>query len=150
MRRIAAPVLLTLSLGVASLPGIGCGLLGNTDHRSPGEVAKAFFAACDRGDLDTVRSLSSHGLEQQMRSGLGAAFGGLEGLCGYYTRNGDLQKVEVLEEHTQGERASVDLGYRFSGPPRTYGEFGDGATARAAWQLTKEEDGWKLAPSDFQ
>jgi hypothetical protein len=62
---------------------------------------------------------------------------------------GELEKVEALEEEVAGGRARVTLGYRFEGPPKGYGAFGEGEMARTTWQMTREDDGWKLAPSDF-
>jgi hypothetical protein len=43
----------------------------------------------------------------------------------------------------------VTLGYHFEGRPEGYGEFGDGKTARTTWRMTRQDDGWKLAPGDF-
>lgn len=121
---------------------------GGTDQRSPAQVATAFFEACNRSDYKTANSLASADLKQQMKSGLGASMGGLSGFCDYYTRNGDVKKIEVLDRKIGGQRASVTLGIRFNGPPRDYGEYGEGDHASTTWRLTKEEGGWKLAPSD--
>lgn len=109
-------------------------------------MTTAFFGACNRGDYKTANSLASTDLKRQMKQGLGAAAGGISGFCDYYTRNGNVKKMQVLDKQVQESRASVDLGILFDGPPDNYGE---GDHARTIWHLVKQDDGWKLAPSDF-
>ena len=141
-------IAITASLLVALLIPTLAACSGSGDTRNPDEIAKAFFQACNRGDLKTANSLASPDLEQQMKSGLGASMGGLSGFCDYYTRKGDIKKIEILNNQVQGQRASITLGFRFNGPPREYGEYGEGDHASTTWRLTKETGGWKLAPSE--
>ena len=141
-------IAITASLLVALLIPALAACSGSGDTRTPDEIAKAFFQACNRGDLKTANSLSSPDLKQQMKSGLGASMGGLSGFCDHYTRKGDLKKIKVLNNQVQGQRASITLGFRFNGPPRDYGEYGEGDHASTTWRLTKETGGWKLAPSE--
>ena len=145
--RPRGPAIIVSLLAALLLPTLAA-CSGAKDTRNPDEIAKAFFQACNRGDLKTANSLASPDLKQQLKSGLGASMGGLSGFCDYYTRKGDIKKVEVLNNQVQGQRASITLGFRFSGPPRDYGYYGEGDHASTTWRLTKETGGWKLAPSD--
>lgn len=123
----------------------GCGTFA--DDRNPQEVAVAFFEACDRGGIGEAEALASEGLEEQLESGLGAMFGGIEGYCDFHTRGGRLVEVEPLGARVDGERAQIELGFRFE-PGSEGGGFGTGDTARTTWPMARESGGWKVASPD--
>lgn len=124
----------------------GCSL--TADRRDPGEVAVAFFEACDAGEYEEAERLASEGLIQQLSSGVGSFFGGFEGYCDFHTRDGQLEMVEELDEQVEGDRTNVDLGFRFSEESIGSGGFGSGPTARTLWPMSREEGEWKVASPD--
>jgi hypothetical protein len=127
--RVISVVLLSLTVMVA-----GCSKLGG---RSPSEVVTRVHTACNEGKYSEAQDHFSSSTKALINGPLGAAAGGMKGLCDKQTRKGALPRVEILKENIRGEGATVD--YRL--------HFKDGTTKEDHDDLIKEDGQWKEAIS---
>ena len=66
--------------------------------------------------------------------GIGALSGGTKGIWDKNTRNGTIEKIDILSEEIRGEGATVLIKIHFK----------DGKTKDSTEQLIKENGDWKL------
>jgi len=110
----------------------GCGGIG---QKSPSEVVRAFYMAANEGKYsESEKYLSSEALNA-LKSGMGMFVGGMKGLLDKATRNGRIEKVEILKEEIRGEGAEV----RF----RVF--FKDGDSKKDSETLIREDGVWKIS-----
>jgi hypothetical protein len=119
-----ALVLILLSLFSACTPA----------PKSPSEVVKAFFAAGNAGKYSECDELLSLPARNVFKEGSVAASGGLKGAVDRKTRNGTVERVDILSEDTRGEGSEVLCKVYFKG----------GESHEDEEELIKEKDGWKI------
>jgi hypothetical protein len=126
--------LLTISLlMLVALLGFGI-LNGFAPHVSPAEVIKAFYFACNSGNYPVAERLLVP--EHLLTSDMAAVDGGLRGICDAETKQGHLQKVEILQQEVRGEVAQV----------RYTVYYADGSATEEIQGLVMKHQGWKIAP----
>jgi len=102
--------------------------------KSPSEVVKAFYAAGNAGKYSECEQLLSVPARNIFKEGSVAASGGLKGAVDRKTRNGTVERVEILSEETRGEGSEVAYKVYFKG----------GESHEDDEELIKEKDGWKI------
>ena len=80
-------------------------LSGFAPYGSPAEVIKTFYSACNSGNYSVAERLLVP--DRLLTSGIAAVDGGLRGICDAETKQGHLQKVEILQQEVRGELAQV-------------------------------------------
>ena len=88
----------------------GCNSIG---QKSPSEVVVAAYMAGNEGAYSEAEKYVSSEVISAMKSGLGALVGGLKGYWDETTRNGTIQKIEILTEKVRGEGANVSFRIHF-------------------------------------
>ena len=121
--------LLILAAVVAFAILTGLGLYG-----SPAEVIKAFYAACRSGNYSVAERLLVP--DRLLTSDIAAVDGGLRGICDAETKQGHLQKVEILQQEVRGEVAQV----------RYMLYYEDGSAIEETQGLVMKHWVWKIAP----
>lgn len=125
-RRYTTRATLILLLIAAPLLLAGCA----TQAESPGDALSSALDAANDGDYDTLESYYSDDMHQQARGGIIAMFGGSDGFAQYYTRSGQLDEVEVTDEHTEDDRARVEATLHYHNTTEWGAwNYGDGSTA---------------------
>lgn len=119
-------ITLALSLCITGCSGIGA--------KSPSEVVAAAYMAANAGEYSKAESYLSSELINTMKSGLGALVGGMKGMWDETTRDGNIQRIEILKESIRGEGAKVDFRIHFK----------DGKTKDNDEPLIKEKGKWKI------
>ena len=112
--------------------------LGNrlVPHDSPPEVIKTFFSACNSGNYSLAGSLLVPETNRVLTRHIGAVEGGLRGICDEATKQGHLQKVEILQQEVRGEVAQV----------RYMLYYADGSAIEESQGLVVKHWVWKIAP----
>jgi hypothetical protein len=112
--------------------------LGNrlVPHDSPPEVIKTFFSACNSGNYSLAGSLLVPEANRVLTRHIGAVEGGLRGICDEATKQGHLQKVEILQQEVRGEVAQV----------RYMLYYADGSAIEESQGLVVKHWVWKIAP----
>ena len=105
-------------------------------YRSPEEVIKAFFSACNNGNYSAAERLLVPEANQVLTRHLGAVDGGLRGICDEETRQGHLRSVEVLQQEIHGGLA--DVRYKVS--------YADGSTIEGRQGLVFKRGVWMISP----
>lgn len=103
-------------------------------HGSPAEVIKAFYSACNSGNYSVAERLLVP--ERMLTSDIAAIDGGLRGICDTETKQGRLQKVEILKQEVRGEVAEVRYTLYYA----------DGSALEETQGLVMKHSGWKIAP----
>ncbi len=122
------------ALGVAVLIFTsGCGSIG---QKSPSEVVIAAIHGCvtNENKYSEAEKYMSSEVINAMKGGLWALAGGWKGAWDEATRNGTIQKIEILKEEVRGEGAEVDFRIHFK----------DGKTKDDDEPLIKEDGKWKI------
>ena len=112
--------------------------LGNrlVPHDSPPEVIKTFFSACNSGNYSLAGSLLVPEANRVLTLHIGAVDGGLPGICEEETKQGHLQRVEVLHEEIHGDLAQVRY--------KLY--YADGSSIEDRQGLVVRHWVWKISP----
>ena len=112
--------------------------LGNrlVPHDSPPEVIKTFFSAGNSGNYSLAGSLLVPEANRVLTRHIGAVDGGLRAICDEETKQGHLQRVEVLQQEVHGELAQVHYMLHYA----------DGSTMEGSQGLVLKRWGWKIAP----
>ena len=105
-------------------------------HDSPPEVIKTFFSACNSGNYSLAGSLLVPEANRVLTRHIGAVEGGLRGICDEATKQGHLQKVEILQQEVRGEVAQV----------RYMLYYADGSAIEESQGLVVKHWVWKIAP----
>jgi hypothetical protein len=118
-------VVLAFALGTGFVP-----------YDSPPEVIKTFFSACNSGNYSVAESLLVPEVNRELTRHVGAVDGGLRAICDEETKQGHLQRVEVLQQEVRGELAQVHYMLYYA----------DGSTIEGSQGLVLKRWGWKIAP----
>lgn len=103
-------------------------------QKSPSEVVESAYMTANEGKYSEVEKyLSSQALEV-IKGEMGALVGGMKGAWDKTTRNGTIEKIEIIDEKIRGEGATV----RF----KLY--FKDGRIKEDDEPLIMENGAWKL------
>jgi len=109
----------------------GC---GRTDRKSPADVVKAFYMAGNEGKYSEAEKYLSSEALVLMKSELGALVGGMKGAMDEATKEGTIERIEILEEEIRGEGATVRLILHFR----------DGMKEEDDESLIQERGAWKI------
>jgi hypothetical protein len=110
----------------------GCGI--TILEKSPAEVVKSAYTAGNQGRYSEAESYLSTEAEAAVKSQLGAMGGGVKGVWDHNTRNGTIDRIEILSEEVRGEGATVHFRLHFK----------DGNTKEDGEPLIKEKGHWKI------
>jgi hypothetical protein len=111
-------------------------LTGFAPYGSPAEVIKTFYSACNSGNYSVAERLLVPEANRVLTRHIGAVDGGLRGICDEETKQGHLQKVEVLQQEVRGEVAQV----------RYMLYYADGSAIEESQGLVVKHWVWKIAP----
>ena len=103
-------------------------------YGSPAEVIKTFYSACNSGNYSVAERLLVP--DRLLTSDIAAVDGGLRGICDAETRQGHLQKVEILQQEVRGEVAQV----------RYMLYYADGSAIEESQGLVVKHWVWKISP----
>jgi Domain of unknown function (DUF4878) len=103
-------------------------------YASPAEVIKAFYSACNSGNYSVAERLLVP--DRLLTSDIAAVDGGLRGICDAETKQGHLQKVEILQQKVRGEIAEV----------RYMLYYADGSALEETQGLVIKHSVWKITP----
>jgi len=109
---------------------------GLVPYGSPAEVIKTFYSACNSGNYSVAERLLVPEANRVLTLHIGAVDGGLPAICAEETRQGHLQRVEVLHEEVHGDLAQVRY--------KLY--YADGATIEDSQGLVVRHGVWKISP----
>jgi hypothetical protein len=109
-------------------------LSGFAPYGSPAEVIKTFYSACNSGNYSVAERLLVP--DRLLTSDIAAVDGGLRGICDAETKQGHLQKVEILQQEVRGELAQV----------RYMLYYADGSALEESQGLVVKRWVWKIAP----
>jgi len=102
--------------------------------KSPGDVVKAAYMAANAGQYSEAEKYLSSEVLNAMKGGLGALAGGMKGMWDKTTRDGTIDRIEILKEDVRGEGAKVLFRIHFK----------DGKTKDDDEPLIKENGQWKI------
>jgi hypothetical protein len=105
-------------------------------YGSPAEVIKTFYSACNSGSYSVAERLLVPEANRVLTRHIGAVDGGLRGICDEATKQGHLQRVEILQQEVRGEVAQV----------RYMLYYADGSAIEESQGLVVKNWVWKIAP----
>jgi len=111
-------------------------LTGFAPYGSPAEVIKTFYSACNSGNYLVAERLLVPEVNRVLTRHIGAVDGGLRGICDEETKEGHLQKVEILQQEVRGDVAEV----------RYMLYYADGSRIEESQGLVVKRWVWKIAP----
>jgi hypothetical protein len=111
-------------------------LTGFVPYDSPAEVIKTFYSACNSGNYSVAARLLVPEANRVLTRHIGAVDGGMREICDEETKQGHLQRVEVLQQEVRGELAQV----------RYMLYYADGSTIEDSQGLVLKCRVWKIAP----
>jgi hypothetical protein len=109
-------------------------LTGFAPYSSPADVIQTFYSACNSGNYSVAERLLVP--DRLLTSDIAAVDGGLRGICDAETKQGHLQKVEILQQEVRGELAQV----------RYMLYYADGSALEESQGLVVKRWVWKIAP----
>jgi hypothetical protein len=111
-------------------------LTGFAPYASPAEVIKTFYFACNSGNYSVAERLLVPEANWVLTHHIGAVDGGLRGICDEVTKQGHLQRVEILQQDVRGEVAEVHYMLYYA----------DGSALEESQGLVVKRWVWKIAP----
>src|SRR5262249_51176115 len=111
-------------------------LTGFAPYGSPAEVITTFYSACNSGNYSVAERLLVPEANRVLTRHIGAVDGGLRGICDEETKQGHLQKIEILQQEVRGEVAQV----------RYILYYADGSALEESQGLVVKRCVWKIAP----
>ena len=111
-------------------------LSGLNPNGSPAEVIKTFYFACNNGNYSVAEQFLVPEVNRVLTRHIGAVDGGLREICDEATKQGHLQRVEILQQDVRGEVAKVRY--------RLY--YADGSAIEDSQGLVAKRWVWKIAP----
>ena len=105
-------------------------------YGSPAEVIKTFYSACNSGNYSVAERLLVPESKRVLTLHIRAVDGDLPGICEEETKQGHLQRVEVLDENVHGDLAQVRY--------KLY--YADGSTIEDSQGLVARHWVWKISP----
>ena len=104
------------------------------ETKRPSDVIVAAYMAANDGKYSAVEPHLSSEFRNAMKSSLGTLAGGTKGVWDRETRDGTVQRIEILEENVRGEGATVSFRIHYE----------DGETETEAEPLIMEDGIWKI------
>ena len=120
---------LTSIILLNTLVVFGCGF-----KKSPSAIVKATYMAANSAQYSEVEKHLSKRARSDLNGPLATSSGGFKGVWDMKTRNGTIEKIEVVREFINGERAVVHIDIYLR----------DGRRAEDGVILIKEDGEWKL------
>ncbi len=111
-------------------------LTGFVPYASPAEVIQAFYAACNSRDYSVAERTLVPEASWVLAHHIGAVDGGLPRICDIETKQGHLQRVEILRQEIHGEIGRVR--YRL--------HYADGTAVEDSQGLVMKHWAWRIAP----
>ncbi|HTS09444.1 MAG TPA: hypothetical protein VMP68_28025 [Candidatus Eisenbacteria bacterium] len=111
-------------------------LTGFVPYGSPAEVIQTFYSACNSRDYSVAERMLVPDVNWVLSHHVGAVDGGLPAICDVETKQGHLQRVEILHQEIRGEIGRVQY--------RLY--YADGSALEETQGLIIKHFGWKIAP----
>ena len=111
-------------------------MTGFVPYGSPAEVIQTFYSACNSRNYSVAERMLVPDVNWVLTHHVGAVDGGLPGICDIETKQGHLQRVEILDEEVHGEIGKVRY--------KLY--YGDGTTLEETQGLVVKHWGWKITP----
>ena len=111
-------------------------LTGLVPYGSPAEVIQTVYSACNSGNYSVAGRLLVPEANRVLTLHIGAVDGGLPAICEEETKQGHLQRVEVLHEEVRGNLARVRY--------KLY--YADGTTIEDSQGLVVRHWVWKISP----
>jgi len=111
-------------------------MTGFVAYGSPAEVIQTFYSACNSRNYSVAERMLVPDVNWVLTHHVGAVDGGLPGICDIETKQGHLQRVEILDEEVHGEIGKVRY--------KLY--YGDGTTLEETQGLVVKHWGWKITP----
>ena len=111
-------------------------LTGFAPYGSPADVIKTFYSACNSRSYPVAERLLVPEANRVLTRHIGAVEGGLRGICDEATKQGHLQRVEILQQEVRGEVAQV----------RYMLYYADGSAIEESQGLVVKHWVWKIAP----
>ncbi len=103
----------------------------------PGDVLKKFVMAANAGKYSEMKEFFSADLNKAFEGPMAAMGGGLKAHADEFTKNGKVQRVEIVKENIRGEGAKVTANiYYTDGTVRSNDET----------NMINEHGVWKVAP----
>jgi hypothetical protein len=126
-------ILVCVVLG--ALATVSCNSIGPFSSGPAKTFTTALMTANDGKYSDANEYLSSE-VKQVVQGQLGALAGGTKGMWDTYTKNGTIQRIEVLKEEIRGEGATVICNIYYK----------DGSVkSNDKTDMIKEKGSWKIA-----
>lgn len=115
----------------------GCGKGASAIFRaSPTTVVQEFYEHANAGRYTDAQEMLSAEAKNAISGPLGQLSGGWKRICDSNTKNGTIQRVEILSEDVRGEGAAVIANIHFR----------DGSSkSRDTTSLVKEGGKWKIS-----
>jgi hypothetical protein len=111
-------------------------LTGFVPYGSPAEVLQTFYSACNSHDYSVAERTLVPQANWVLTHHIGAVAEGLPGICEIETKQGHLERVEILDQEVRGEIARIRYKLYYS----------DGSTLEEIQGLVLKHWGWKIAP----
>ena len=105
-------------------------------YASPAEVIQTFYAACNSRDYSVAERTLVPEASWVLAHHIGAVDGGLPRICEIETRQGHLQRVEILRQEIHGEIGRVRYKLHYA----------DGTVVEDSQGLVVKYWRWKIAP----
>jgi hypothetical protein len=109
---------------------------GFVPYGAPSEVITTFYTACNSGDYSVAGKLLAPEANWVLTHHIGAVDGGLPKICDAETKQGRLQRVEILHEEVRGGLGRVWYTLYYA----------DGSTIEESQGLVLKHWIWKIAP----
>jgi len=104
------------------------------EQKSPSEAVKAFYMAANEGKYSEAEKYLSSEALKAMKNKSEPPSSGVKGTLDRITRNGNIGRIEILDEKIRGTEAKVDFIIHFK----------DGKTKKESEPLIKENGVWKI------
>ena len=111
-------------------------LTGSGPYASPAQVIQTFYAACNSRDYSAAERTLVPEANWVLAHHIGAVDGGLPRICDLETKQGHLQRVEILRQEIHGEIGRVR--YRL--------HYADGTVVEDSQGVVVKHWRWKIAP----
>ena len=105
-------------------------------YGSPAEVIKTFYSACNSGKYAVAERLLVPEANRVLTRHIGAIDGGLRGICDEATKQGHLQRIDIVQQQVSGELAQVRYTLYYA----------DGSAIEESQGLVVKHWVWRIAP----
>jgi hypothetical protein len=133
---INATTLFAISVSMLVLVLAFAILTGLVPYGSPAEVIQTVYSACNSGNYSVAGRLLVPEAKRALTLHISAVDESLQGICEEETKQGHLQRVEILQEEVHGDLAQVRY--------KLY--YADGTTIEDSQGLVERHWAWKISP----